>query len=242
MPSPQISAPAPRLLPARPGPEIQGALFDMDGLLIDSEPHWRAAEMEVLQPLGVPLTEEMCYQTMGLRLDEVVTYWMDRHPWSGPGISAVADDIIDALIARIRAEGRPLPGAVQAVEAFLARGCPIALATSAPKRIIGPTLEALGLSDAFQVRCSADDDPLGKPHPGVYLRAAGLLDLPARRCMTFEDSINGLISALAARTVAVAVPAPEAAEDPRYSVAAAQLPDLTVVDEGWLDAWRVRRG
>ncbi|MFN3202394.1 MAG: hexitol phosphatase HxpB [Bradymonadia bacterium] len=218
-----------------------GAIFDMDGLLMDSEPHWRQAELEVFRPLGVPLTEEMCLQTMGLRIDEVVQYWLDRHPWADPDIPAVADQIVERLVVRILSEGEGLPGAVEAVRRCKARGLRMALATSAPKSVIPATLTALGIQDAFEVLCSAEDDALGKPHPAVYLRAAESLRLPPQRCLAFEDSINGMVSARAAQTIVIAVPGPEGRGRPEFSLAAQTLHSLETVDDAWLDALGVGR-
>ena len=73
----------------------------MDGLLVDSEPLWRLAQIEVFQAIGVPLTNLMCGQTMGLRIDEVATYWRQRYPWSGPSDQEVANRVVDQLLSLI---------------------------------------------------------------------------------------------------------------------------------------------
>jgi len=96
---------------------IRAAIFDLDGLLIDSEPLWRAVEVEVFRGVGVPLTEEMCRQTTGLRVDAVVEWWHARHPWRAPAPAAVAARIVDRMVeailahpaarARLEADGHP---------------------------------------------------------------------------------------------------------------------------------------
>eukprot|EP01013_Petalomonas_cantuscygni_P041091 TRINITY_DN73449_c0_g1_i1.p1 TRINITY_DN73449_c0_g1~~TRINITY_DN73449_c0_g1_i1.p1 ORF type:complete len:311 (+),score=42.17 TRINITY_DN73449_c0_g1_i1:127-933(+) len=95
----------------------------MDGVLIDSEPFWRQAELDVLCPLGVPLTDDLCRTTTGMRIDRVVQYWFDRYPWpcdsaGGKGLSVqdVSDVIVDRVVALVAAEGEALPGAVAAIE------------------------------------------------------------------------------------------------------------------------------
>src|SRR5690606_22562849 len=85
----------------REGSVIRAAIFDLDGLLIDSEPLWRAVEVEVFRGVGVPLTEEMCRQTTGLRVDAVVEWWHARHPWRAPAPAAVAARIVDRMVEAI---------------------------------------------------------------------------------------------------------------------------------------------
>ena len=88
--------------------KIKAAVFDLDGLLIDSEPLWQIAEVEVLNSLGVPLTAEMCHQTVGLRIDEAIAYWFERYPWTGPGVNEVADIVVDQMLRLIRDHARGL--------------------------------------------------------------------------------------------------------------------------------------
>ncbi len=205
---------------------MHAAIFDLDGLLIDSEPLWRAAQVDVFGALGVPLTLEDCAQTTGLRLDDVVAWRRAQHPWQGPSDGEVFDRIIDRMIAAVQAHGRPMPGALAAVAACQAAGVPVAVATSSPARLVTPCLTALGLRDAVALWCSAEDDPLGKPHPAVYLRAAERLGVPPTACLAIEDSLTGLIAAKAARMRAVAVPAPEHQRDPRFALADWRLSSL----------------
>lgn len=205
---------------------VRAVLFDMDGLLIDSEPLWRRAEVEVFGGLGVALTEADCAQTTGLRLDDVVAFWRARQPWRGPSDAAVADAIVDAMLARIAQEAEPMPGALAAVDAARAAGLPVAVATSSPRRLVPPCLEALGLTDKVAFWRSAQDEALGKPHPAVYLSAAAQLGLPPTACLAVEDSLTGLVAAKAARMPTAAVPAPEHRADPRFSLADWRLDSL----------------
>lgn len=206
----------------------------MDGLLIDSEPLWRRAEVEVFGSLGVPLTDAMCHQTTGLRMDEVVRYWQHRFPDAVLPVQETSDAVYDALIALIRTEGLALPGAAEAVHRLAAWGLPSALASSSPFRVIDAALHRLGLDEVLTLRASAEEVPLGKPHPGVYLLAAERLGLAATRCVAIEDSLNGLIAAKAARMTCVVVPAPEARADGRFALADARLDRLSELDpETW---------
>ena len=109
---------------------IRAVIFDMDGVLIDSEPFWRESEIEVFGRVGLHLTEAACRETMGLRIDEAVDYWHRRHPWEGATTAEVAERIVCGLIELIGARGEPMPGALRALEFFRGRGARLALASS----------------------------------------------------------------------------------------------------------------
>ncbi|MBX3269274.1 MAG: hexitol phosphatase HxpB [Sandaracinaceae bacterium] len=206
---------------------LRAAIFDMDGLLIDSEPLWRAAEVEVFRTVGLVITEADCVETTGLRIDEVVAHWHAKHPWAEPPRSVIVERIVDRLIALVTAHGAPLPGVAHALAQCRARGLRLALASSSPRRIIAATLDELALSDAFEVIASAEDDRYGKPHPAVFLRCAELLGVAPTECLVFEDSLNGVIAAKAARMTCVAVPE---RPDARFAIADRVLGSLADFD------------
>ena len=111
---------------------MTAVIWDLDGLLIDSEPLWRRAEVQVFGALGVPLTEDMCHQTTGLRMDAVVRYWQVRFPEVDLPVQQTSDAVYDALISLIDTEGEALPGAVHAVHRLASWDLPTALASSSP--------------------------------------------------------------------------------------------------------------
>jgi mannitol-1-/sugar-/sorbitol-6-/2-deoxyglucose-6-phosphatase len=201
-------------------------IFDMDGLLVDSEPFWQSAEMEIFGSLGVPLTVERCRETQGLRAAEVVAHWHRLHPWSGEPLAAVTERLVERVAVLIEEQGEPLPGAMAAVRLAQARGFRTALASSSPYPNIRAVLRRLRLVDAFEVVRSAEDEAHGKPHPAVYLRTAELLGVPPHRCAALEDSVNGVISAKAARMRCIAVPHPSVRLDPRFGIADVILDSL----------------
>lgn len=210
---------------------MDAAIFDMDGLLIDSEPAWRRAEIEVFGEVGLTLTDAQCRETTGLRIDEVAAFHFARAPWEGPSTQEIATRIVDAMVENVSARGEPMEGAIETVALAAARG-PLALASSSPRRLIDATLTRLGIADRFAVVTSAEDDRYGKPHPAVYLRAADALGVAPTRCLVFEDSLNGVISAKAARMRCVAVPEEP---DPRFALADLTLGSLSELP-GHLDA------
>jgi len=184
---------------------FEAVIFDMDGLLIDSEPLWWRAEMEVLQALGVPLTEEMCLETMGTRVDEMVAHWYARFPWAGPGVEETARAVLDAVRRLILAEGKAMPGAVEIVRQLNSEGRVLAVASSSPGSLIDAVLETLGLVGAFADLFTAANEVAGKPDPAVYITAARSLNVDPGRCLVFEDSTAGIIAGKGAGMMVVAV-------------------------------------
>jgi HAD superfamily hydrolase (TIGR01509 family) len=201
-------------------------IFDMDGLLIDSEPLWQSAEIDILRPLGVPLTREMCIQTLGLRIDEAVLYWHVRYPWNQPSVPEVARQIMYRVIEMIGSVGQPMPGVPHAIEWARRQGAKLALASSSPFVLLEAALRRLQLTDAFEVVHSAQDEPYGKPHPAVYLRTAERLGVAPAACTAIEDSLNGVLAAKSARMKCIAVPEAAHLKDPRFSIADLVLPSL----------------
>jgi HAD superfamily hydrolase (TIGR01509 family) len=209
-------------------------IFDMDGLLINSEPFWCRAEVKVLNELGVPLQLSMCNQTMGLRVDEVVSYWYAKFPWTEPSQSEVAERIIHRVSELVATTGQPMPGAIEIIQLCQQMHLPLALATSSPIRLIEAVVSRLGLQDTFDVVSSAQTEEFGKPHPAVYLTTAHRLGIKPQQCVAFEDSIRGIISAKAASMRCIAVPAAEDRKDPRFAIADVTLDSLAQINESWL--------
>ena len=205
---------------------MRAVIFDMDGVLIDSEPLWHAAEIAVFRTVGVELTEAMCLETTGLRIDEVAQHHRRRVGWDGPPPSAIAEAIVDRMVDAVGARGQPLPGVEAAVATCTSRGLTLALASSSPTRLIEATLNRLNLAGRFAVVTSAADEPYGKPHPAVFIRAAERLDVAPADCLVVEDSVNGVIAAKAARMRCVAVPQAGLADDPRFVLCDARLSSL----------------
>jgi sugar-phosphatase len=212
---------------------FEAAVFDMDGLLVDSEVLWHEAELEILVPLGAPIDAEATRATKGLFVDEVVSYWHGRAPWRSPSVQDVVEEILDRVGALVESKGRLLPGALRALELTGQLG-PRALASSTPKTLIARTLGHFGLGDAFEVIHSAEDEPYGKPHPAVFLTAAQRLGADPRGCVVFEDSEAGVLAAKAARMTCVAVPAAEDRGRPGFGIADVVLASLQDLDEAWL--------
>jgi mannitol-1-/sugar-/sorbitol-6-/2-deoxyglucose-6-phosphatase len=194
-------------------------VFDMDGVLIDSEPLWWRAEIEVFATVGLELTEADCYKTQGMRMDEAAQWWFDRFPWTGATPVEIAGRVVDRVIEFIQAEGGPMPGVREVLAAAKADEWRIGLASSSAMRLIETVLDGFGMRDVFEVVRSAEHEQRGKPHPDVYLAALRELGLDGVDCIAIEDSVNGMSSALAAGMRCIAVPPPDARADPGFKTA-----------------------
>jgi mannitol-1-/sugar-/sorbitol-6-/2-deoxyglucose-6-phosphatase len=213
---------------------IAATLFDMDGLLIDSEILWHKAEVEIFGSLGVPLFESSSRSTKGVFVNEVVAYWFARYPWETPTNDEVVNVLLERVGALVESEGRLLPGAIRAIDLARERG-PVALASSTPLALIHRCLEHFGLTDRFASVHSAEFEPYGKPHPGVFLTAAASIDVEPSRCLVFEDSTVGVIAARAASMSVVAVPTPEDRAAVEFLLADLVLDTLEELTPQWLD-------
>jgi len=198
---------------------IQAVIFDMDGLLIDSEPLWKEAETEVFAQIGVPVTIEMTDQTKGLRTDEVVRYWYDRYPWQRPSQSKIAALIDHKGLEIIKQRGVAMEGVEHAIRVCESANLPMAIASSSSMAVINAVIEKLGIRAKITAVHSAHNEELGKPHPDVYISTAKTLGVDPEYCLAFEDSENGIKSAKAARMKCIAIPEPGKIDDRKFSIA-----------------------
>lgn len=209
----------------------------MDGILIDSEPLWRRAMIEVFPDVGIELDDDMCRATMGLPMRDVAAYWFERRPWDRGALTpdALAERTIARVVELVRTVGEPQPGVANALEVFATRGVPVALASSSDYVLIDAIVDSLDVHDAFVVRHSAEEEDFGKPHPSVYITAANKLGVAPENCVAIEDSPNGVVSAKAARMRCVAIPDPGVHDDPAFGLADVVLDSLELLDTGVLD-------
>jgi len=213
-------------------PAARAAIFDMDGLLVDTEPYWRSVEVDVFAQLGVDITPLLGRGlTMGMRVDEVVAFFRARLGWDGPSDDEVAERIVAGIVTAIRDRAELLPGAIESVDLLAGYGLRVALASGSTPPVIDAVLERFGLAGRFSVVSSAVDDRLGKPHPAIFLRTAAALGVDAIECVVLEDSLNGCVAAKAARMRVVAVPDRRFADDGRFAIADVRLSSLEQLGE-----------
>ena len=185
---------------------IEAVVFDLDGVLIDSEPVWEEVRREVVAAHGGHWAPDAQDRLMGMSTAEWSAYLVaDLGVRLSP--PRVAEVVIEAMAARYRSHLPLLPGAVEAVRLLGARFT-LGLASSAPRSLIAVVLDASGLRSSFAAVRSTEEEARGKPAPDVYLTVAGLLGVPPASCAAVEDSSNGLRSAAAAGCAVIAVPRP----------------------------------
>jgi sugar-phosphatase len=217
--------------------QYNAVLFDMDGVLIDSEPLWKIAMEEVFTSLGSRLTKTDFQRTVGLRIDQVVHYWNVQESWGIKEPTVVVDRIIDRMIALVAENPFPLQGVLETLEFLQSISFRIGLATSSPIRLMESVLQHMGIASYFHVACSAETEMYGKPNPSVYLRAAERLAVPPQTCLVIEDSLNGIISGKAAFMNVVCIPEKTHLINPRISLADFQYANMSEFLDDFRTSW-----
>jgi HAD superfamily hydrolase (TIGR01509 family) len=183
---------------------IRTVIFDLDGVLIDSEERWARAKEDLVRETGGRWKPEASHAMLGMSSPEWSRYLQEEL-----GVPLAPEEINDAVVARMLEDyRRDLPliaGARDAVQRLAARW-PLALASSSNREVIDVVLQASGLADAFDATVSSEEVARGKPAPDVYLEAATRLGVAPGDAAAVEDSTNGLLAALAAGMAVVATP------------------------------------
>lgn len=183
---------------------LQAILFDMDGLLIDSEPLWFEVESEVMAHLGGQWDAADQQALVGGSLDRTVDYLLDRATRAAPR-DEIGRWLVDGLTALLRERGVPvLPGARELLAEVTDAGMPNALVTSSERQIMEAVIPKIGMN--FGATVCAEDVRQAKPSAEPYLKAAALLGVDPDCCVALEDSPNGIAAAEAAGCMVVAVP------------------------------------
>lgn len=209
----------------------QAVIFDMDGLLVNSEPFWQRAETEIFETVGVHLTHENCLETTGLPTKDVMKYWYERKPWTGKSIEQVEEEILNTTAEYLRQHAEAMSGVYEVLEFLKNKKLPIGLASASPMFMIEIVLEKLKIKQYFNFYHSATLEKRNKPFPDVYLAVAQKLGVEPQNCLVFEDSTNGIKAAKAAGCFVVAVPAEHEYEDEKFGIANQKIRSLAMVSE-----------
>ena len=205
-------------------------LYDMDGLLLDTEPLWGESMMRVAARHRIPIDRKRFKDTTGLRIYEVTDHWAVHFPWQGSTAREVADEILDDIIATSKTSAQVLRGVVDSLKLLRKHNYKIGLASSSPAHMINQLVDHFGLRQYFDEITSADVVELGKPHPGVFLYCAAALGSKPTECLVLEDSVNGMIAGKAARMKVIVVPEALHFDDPRFALADMKLKSLEDLD------------
>ena len=200
---------------------IEAVVFDLDGVLVDSEPVWEQVRRQVVAAHGGRWAADTQQRLMGMSTPEWARYLSEE---LGVGLppETVAALVIDQMRARYETQVPAMPGAAGAVRQLAARW-PLGLASSSPPVLIGAALDGMGLRGCFAVTMSTQQVARGKPAPDIYLAVTSQLGYPPERCAAVEDSANGIQSAAAAGLTVIAVP------HPRYPPGPAALGSASLV-------------
>jgi HAD superfamily hydrolase (TIGR01509 family) len=183
---------------------IAAVVFDLDGVLIDSEETWSRVRGEVVARHGGQWTAADQRNVMGDNSRQWSAYI--KRTWNVPlSAEEIFREVLATMIAAYERELAVLPGAREAV-AELGAHYPLAVASSSPRELIGVALRVAGFDSAFRATVSSDEVSHGKPAPDVYLLAAQRLGTPAPDCAAIEDSTNGIRAAVAAGMATIAIP------------------------------------
>ena len=206
---------------------IKAVIFDFDGIIIDSEPLWVEAEINVFKSVGVELSPMLCRQTTGLNTQDSIQYWYNIHKWSGKSSFQVYKEIMESMQSLIMERADLKEGFLDVLQLFVDKKIPVAVASSSPLKLITTALKKFHLFEFFKIISSAENEEFGKPHPALYLGAARKLGINPVNCLAFEDSFNGAISAKAARMKLVTVPDSHDFSSTRFDFADLKIFSLT---------------
>jgi len=206
--------------------QLNTVIFDMDGLLIDSEPLWGEAADEVFKMYGVNISEEQYKTTTGLRTKEFVQWWFHYFNIGADELSRAENLITNLVAEKVQQRGNIMPGVEYIFEFFTKRGFKIGIASSSHNALIEMVMDICGIRKYVQTTSSAEFLPYGKPHPQVYLECAKALNSSPTECIAFEDSFNGMIAVKAARMKCVIVPHHSQQKDERWGAADLKLSSL----------------
>lgn len=197
---------------------IKAILFDMDGVLIDSEPLWKKAIQKIMKDYGFDFSYAMCNETKGMRVDEVTQYWKKKLKANFESKIA-AQEIIEEVISLIKREGTAMEGVIETIKNAKEKNLKIGLASSSSMKIIETVLDKLEIRSHFEAIHSAEHEEYGKPHPQVFISASISLNTLPEHCLVIEDSLNGVIAAKAAKMSVVAIPEKQEFDLPQFSIA-----------------------
>jgi mannitol-1-/sugar-/sorbitol-6-/2-deoxyglucose-6-phosphatase len=198
---------------------IKAVIFDMDGLLIDSEPLWKQTNLDIYSKVGVKLTDADRHQMMGRMQLENAKRLYEKYQWEKYTPEDVKDMVLEAMVKAIKKDIKLLPGVHKVLQICRRESLPVAIASSSPMIVIDTVVDRLQLREHFDHIYSAQHEPYGKPHPGVFLNVAKHLNTLPTDCLVFEDAPAGVLAAKAAQMKCIAVPERELRNHPYIQTA-----------------------
>ncbi len=185
---------------------FRAVVFDMDGLLLETEDLWHASESELFRRHGADFTHADQLALIGTSPAVSSRFYAERLGWPIERGGELFDEMIGLMHEHVRREVGARPGAVELVEELRRRQVPLGLASNSPRFLVDDALATANLADAFDAIVTSDDVVHPKPAPDIYLRACELLGVAPSEALALEDSTSGVIAAKAAGLACIAVP------------------------------------
>jgi len=175
-------------------------IFDMDGVLVESEPYWRKSIISVFGDMGFLLSEADCKKTKGKNIVEVVAYWHEHFKWDthDKSINSVALDIVHRVKQFVQELAQAPDGLKLALDYLKEKSLCLAIASSSSRELIETVIKALSIESYFDFYVGGDEVEYAKPHPQIFLEVCDHFNIFQREALVIEDSLNGIISAKAA--------------------------------------------
>ena len=183
---------------------FEAVFFDMDGLMVDSEPEWFQSEIEVTRPFGYTWTDEDQVACLGGPLSRVGAYMRDKCH-GAESAEYFTQQLIDTQASKMRGNTPTMPGALELVRELQGHGIKTGLVSASPRIIVDAVLDNLG-HQLFPFSISSNDVENTKPHPDCYLKAASMTESNIQNCLVFEDSLTGMNAATSSGAFLIAVP------------------------------------
>lgn len=214
-------------------------IFDMDGLLINSEPLWQQAGVDVLNAQGVPVTLRDMGDWTGAPTKVIVHSACLRYQ-ANIDEARTADLLLETAVQRIIAAKPLMPGVKEILALLKSHNIKMAIASASPPELLESIVESCGIADYFSYISSAHGLPYSKPHPLVYLNALEKLGVTPQEAVGLEDSRVGMIAIKAASMDAIVIPSEEARNAPYWTLADYRLNSLLEIDEAFLAKMGIR--
>lgn len=213
---------------------IKAMIFDMDGLLIDSEPLWKRGHVKAFKEVGIDFDERHHKLMLGQRTNDAIRNVHRHYPWEGKSPDHVEAVTVKEVIELIKKEITLKPGVHEVLALCKKQGLPVAIASSARPEVIDTVVDTLEIREHFDHIYSAEYEEYGKPHPAVFLKVAKHLKVAPQDCVVFEDAPAGVIAAKAAQMKCVAVPESDSEGHPFLGAADVVLGSLEEFDAAML--------
>lgn len=174
---------------------MKAVIFDMDGVIIDSEHFWQKAEFEIFSSLGADVNIEYTDLTKTMTTLEVTKFWYEKFPWENRSLEEVEEMVITRVMDLIENVGAEIDGIESFIKKLKSNGFKIGLATNSPYKIIPVVLKKAGIAEYFDIIFSAEFVEFGKPDPAIYLMTSQKLGVDPENCIVIEDSYSGMMAA-----------------------------------------------